>query len=300
MDELLDMVEFEDESVESENEIPNLEAFANSSIKMYLKEIGEYPLLTKEEELCLAKKVNCGDQKAKDKLVNHNLRLVVYIAKKYMGHGLSLLDMIQEGNVGLIKAVEKFDATRGYRFSTYATFWIKQAISRAIMDQTRNIRIPVHIIERISAIRKVEKEFQQKYNRDPNEKEVAAALKLDIKKVKEAYNWMADTTSLDLTIGDDEDVTIGSFVEDDSVNESFDKINNEDQYNVLYGVLDSLSEKERTVLLRRFGVGFERAETLEEIGKSMNLSRERIRQIETEALRKLRNPRRAKLLRNYI
>ena len=300
MDEMLDMVEFEDESIKDENEIPNIEAFANSSIKMYLKEIGEYPLLTKEEEIALAKKMNGGDEAAKEKLINCNLRLVVYIAKKYMGRGLSLLDMIQEGNVGLMKAVEKFDVTKGYKFSTYATFWIKQAISRAIMDQTRNIRIPSHIIERISNIRKVEKEFQQKYNRDPSEKEVAAALNLDIKKVKEAYNWMGDTTSLDATVGDDEDMTIGAFVEDESVNDSFEEIDNQDQYNVLYEVLDSLSDKERAVILRRFGIGYERAETLEEIGKSMHLSRERIRQIESDALRKLRNPRRAALLRNYI
>ena len=300
MDEMLDMVEFEDESIKDENEIPNIEAFANSSIKMYLKEISEYSLLTKEEEIALAEKVARGDEVAKEKLINCNLRLVVYIAKRYMGRGLSLLDLIQEGNTGLIKAVEKFDVTKGYRFSTYATFWIKQAISRAIMDQSRNIRIPSHIIERISNIRKVEKEFQQKYNRDPSEKEIAAALNLDVKKVKEAYNWMADTTSLDATVGDDEDMTIGAFVEDESVNDSFEEIDNQDQYNVLYEVLDSLSDKERAVILRRFGIGYERAETLEEIGKSMHLSRERIRQIESDALRKLRNPRRAALLRNYI
>lgn len=300
MDEMLDMVEFENESIKDENEIPNIEAFANSSIKMYLKEISEYSLLTKEEEIALAEKVARGDEVAKEKLINCNLRLVVYIAKRYMGRGLSLLDLIQEGNTGLIKAVEKFDVTKGYRFSTYATFWIKQTISRAIMDQTRNIRIPSHVIERISNIRKVEKEFQQKYNRDPSEKEVASALNLDVKKVKEAYNWVADTTSLDATVGDDEDMTVGAFVEDESVNDSFEEINNQDQYNVLYEVLDSLSDKEKAVILRRFGIGYERAETLEEIGKSMHLSRERIRQIEADALRKLRNPRRAALLRNYI
>ena len=299
MDQMLDMVDFEDEMSE-ETEAPNIEAFANSSIKMYLKEVGEYPLLDKDEEVFLAKKAAAGNETARDRLIKHNLRLVVYIAKRYMGRGMALMDMIQEGNLGLIKAVEKFDVTKGYRFSTYATFWIKQSISRAIMEQGRNIRIPTHIIERISNIRKAEKEYQQKFNRDPNEKELAAILKLDVKKIKEAYEWMKDTTSLDVTIGDDEDVTIGSFVEDESVAESFEQIDNENQYNVLHEVLNTLSNREKDVILRRFGIGFERAETLEEIGKSLHLSRERIRQIEADAMRKLRNPRRAALLRNYI
>lgn len=299
MDQMLDMVDFEDEMNE-ETEAPNIEAFANSSIKMYLKEVGEYPLLDKDEEVFLAKKAAAGNETARDRLIKHNLRLVVYIAKRYMGRGMALMDMIQEGNLGLIKAVEKFDVTKGYRFSTYATFWIKQSISRAIMEQGRNIRIPTHIIERISNIRKAEKEYQQKFNRDPNEKELAAILKLDVKKIKEAYEWMKDTTSLDVTIGDDEDVTIGSFVEDESVAESFEQIDNENQYNVLHEVLNTLSNREKDVILRRFGIGFERAETLEEIGKSLHLSRERIRQIEADAMRKLRNPRRAALLRNYI
>lgn len=299
MDQMLDMVDFEDEMNE-ETDAPNIEAFANSSIKMYLKEVGEYPLLDKDEEVFLAKKAAAGNETARDRLIKHNLRLVVYIAKRYMGRGMALMDMIQEGNLGLIKAVEKFDVTKGYRFSTYATFWIKQSISRAIMEQGRNIRIPTHIIERISNIRKAEKEYQQKFNRDPNEKELAAILKLDVKKIKEAYEWMKDTTSLDVTIGDDEDVTIGSFVEDESVAESFEQIDNENQYNVLHEVLNTLSNREKDVILRRFGIGFERAETLEEIGKSLHLSRERIRQIEADAMRKLRNPRRAALLRNYI
>ncbi len=296
----MNMEDFENES-EKEN-MPNLEAFANNSIKMYLKEINVYPLLTKEEEINLAEKIATGNKKAKEKLINSNLRLVVYIAKRYMGRDLSLLDLIQEGNLGLIKAAEKFDATKGYKFSTYATFWIKQSIIKAIMDQTRNIRIPTHIIERMSNIRKVEQDFQQKYNRNPSEEEIAAALNLDIKKIKEAYNWMQDTVSLDSSVGDneDEDATIGSFVEDESVNDSFEKINNEDQYNTLYEVLNSLSEKEKNVIFQRFGIGGNRAKTLEEIGKSMNLSKERIRQIETEALRKLRNPRRANLIKNYI
>lgn len=298
MAEMLDVEMIEDENFEDET--PNLDPAFNSSVKIYLKEIGEYPLLSKEEEMRLAAKAAEGSMKAREKLINCNLRLVVYIAKRYSGHGLSLLDMIQEGNIGLMKAVEKFDYTKGYKFSTYATYWIKQSISEAIMKQSRNIRIPINIIERISAIRKVEKEYQQKFERDPSMKEVAAALKLDIKKIKEAYDWMNDTTSLDVTIGDDEDVTIGSFVEDESVKESFEAINNENQYNALYEILDTLNDKEKTVILRRFGIGFERAETLEEIGKSMALSRERIRQIEADAMRKMRNPRRAAVLKSLL
>ena len=298
MDEMLNMEMIEDETFEGE--APNLEAAVGSSVKMYLKEIGEYPLLSKEEECKLAEKAAKGSLKAREALINSNLRLVVYIAKRYEGRGIAFLDMIQEGNLGLIKAVEKFDYTKGYKFSTYATYWIKQAISKAIMEQGRNIRIPINVIERISAIRKIEKEYQQKFERDPSMKEVAAALKLDIKKVKEAYDWMGDTTSLDVAVGDDEDVTIGSFVEDESVKDSFAAIDNQNQYSGLYEVLNTLSDKEKMVLFRRFGIGRERAETLEEIGKSMKLSRERIRQIEADAMRKMRNPRRANLLKNYI
>lgn len=297
MNEMLNMEMIEDETFE--NETPNIVSI-DTSIKMYLKEIGEYSLLSKEEEIKLAEKAAKGNLKAKDTLINCNLRLVVYIAKKYEGKGLSFLDLIQEGNLGLIKAVEKFDYTKGYKFSTYATYWIKQSISKAIMEQSRNIRVPINIIERISAIRKIEKEYQQNFERDPSQEEVAVALKLDIKKVKEAYDWMNDTISLDIAIGDDEDVTIGSFVEDESVKDSFAAIDNENQYSALYEVLNTLTDKEKTVISRRFGIGFERAETLEEIGKPMNLSRERIRQIEADALRKMRNPRRAALLKNYL
>lgn len=298
MDEMLDMEMIEDETFEGE--APNLEAAVNSSVKMYLKEIGEYPLLTKEEEKRLAEKAAKGSLKARETLINSNLRLVVYVVKRFEGRGISFLDLVQEGNLGLIKAVEKFDYTKDYKFSTYATYWIKQAISKAIMEQSRNIRIPINVIERISAIRKVEREYQQKFERTPSMKEVAAALKLDVKKIKEAYDWMADTTSLDVTIGDDEDATIGSFVEDESVKDSFEVINNENQYSNLYETLNTLTDKEKTVLYRRFGIGRERAETLEEIGKSMKLSRERIRQIEADAMRKMRNPIRANRLRNYL
>lgn len=298
MEKMFDVDFIEDETFESE--APNLDAAVDNSVKLYLKEIGEYPLLSKEEEIKIAEKAANGSIKAREKLINCNLRLVVYIAKKYEGKGLSFLDLIQEGNLGLIKAVEKFDYTKGYKFSTYATYWIKQSISKAIMEQSRNIRIPINIIERISAIRKAEKDYQQAFEKTPSQEEIAAILKLDIKKVKEAYDWMNDTTSLDISIGEDEDVTIGSFVEDESVKESFDVINDENQYNGLYDILNTLTDKEKMVIFRRFGLNRERAETLEEIGKSMKLSRERIRQIEADALRKMRNPRRAALLRSFL
>lgn len=298
MEKMFDVDFIEDETFESE--APNLDAAVDNSVKLYLKEIGEYPLLSKEEEIKIAEKAANGSIKAREKLINCNLRLVVYIAKKYEGKGLSFLDLIQEGNLGLIKAVEKFDYTKGYKFSTYATYWIKQSISKAIMEQSRNIRIPINIIERISAIRKAEKDYQQTFEKTPSQEEIAAILKLDIKKVKEAYDWMNDTTSLDISIGEDEDVTIGSFVEDESVKESFEAINDENQYNGLYDILNTLTDKEKAVIFRRFGLNRERAETLEEIGESMILSRERIRQIEADALRKLRNPRRAALLRSFL
>ena len=213
----------EDMEFDQENEVNtgNADVVITSSVKMYLREIGQYDLLSREEEIKLAEAAANGSQKAKDDLVNHNLRLVVSIAKRYMGRGLTLLDLIQEGNMGLIKAVDKYDVSKGFKFSTYATYWIKQAISRAVMDQARNIRIPVHIIELMSNIKKVERDFQQAHGREPKEAEVAAVLGIEIKKVKEAYTWMKDTTSLDIMVGDDEDTTVGSFIEDESVVPAF-------------------------------------------------------------------------------
>lgn len=271
-----------------------------SSLKMYLREIGKYNLLTRDEEIKLAVAASKGDQKAKNKLINHNLRLVVSIAKHYMGRGLILLDLIQEGNLGLIKAVNKYDVTKGFKFSTYATYWIKQSISRAIMDQARNIRIPVHIIELMSNIKKMERDFQQANGRKPHEDEVAAALGIELKKVKEAYSWMKDATSLDVIIGDDEDTTVGSLIEDKSATPAFAEVELSDCGVAISNVLETLNERERTVIVKRFGIGLDRAETLDEIGKELGLSRERIRQIEMTALRKLRNPRRANLLKEFF
>lgn len=275
-------------------------AVINNSVKIYLKEAGRYPLLSREEELRLAAAAKNGNEKAKTDLVNHNLRLVVSIAKKYMGRGLSLLDLIQEGNIGLIKAVEKYDPARGFKFSTYATYWIKQAVSRAIIEQGRNIRVPVHSIELISNIKKFERNFTQEAGRTPTEAEVAAAFNLDIKKIKEAYNWMKNTTSLDIVVGDDEETTIGSLIEDPSSEDFFTSFENEDKINAIQQVLNTLSERERSVIVLRFGINADTPLTLEETGKKLNLSKERVRQIEGVALRKLRNPHRAAILKEYV
>ncbi len=281
-------------------EIKASEATTVNSIKVYLNEISQYNLLSKEDEVRYAKAAANGSQEAKDALINHNLRLVVSIAKKYMGRGLTLSDLIQEGNFGLIKATEKYDVDKGFRFSTYATYWIKQSISRAVMDQTRNIRIPIHVIELISKIKKAERDFQQVYNREPKEADVAVALGIDVKKIKEAYSWMKDTSSLDVVVGDDEDTTVGSFIEDESVADSFMDIEDDERKEAVQNILNTLTDREQLIIKNRFGIGMNRAKTLDEIGKELNLSRERVRQIEAAALKKLRNPRRAALLKEFF
>lgn len=281
-------------------EIKASEATTVNSIKVYLNEISQYNLLSKEDEVRYAEAAARGNQGAKNALINHNLRLVVSIAKKYMGRGLTLSDLIQEGNFGLIKATEKYEVDKGFRFSTYATYWIKQSISRAIMDQTRNIRIPTHVIELLSKIKKAERDFQQLYNKEPKEVDIAEALGIDIKKVKEAYAWMKDTSSLDVVVGDDEDTTVGSFIEDESVADSFMNIENDERREAIQNILNTLTEREQLIIKNRFGIGMNRAKTLDEIGKELGISRERVRQIEAVALKKLRNPRRAVLLKEFF
>ena len=281
-------------------EIPEMDATAVSSVKLYMKEAGSYALLTKEEEEKLAKAFSAGDMIAREALVNHNLRLVISIAKHYMGRGLALLDLIQEGNCGLMKAVDKFEVEKGFRFSTYATFWIKQAISRAIMEQSRNIRMPVYTIEMMSKVKKAERDLEQQFGREAKVEEVAKYLDMKIEKVKEVYSWMKDTTSLDVTIGEDDDTTLGSFVEDEIAADRFSRVEKEERKKAIDTVLGTLDDRERLVIERRFGIGITRPLTLEEIGNELNLSKERIRQIEAAALRKLRNPRRAKVLKEFF
>lgn len=281
-------------------EIPEMDATSVSSVKLYMKEAGSYALLTKEEEEKLARAFAAGDMFAREALVNHNLRLVISIAKHYMGRGLVLLDLIQEGNCGLMRAVDKFEVEKGFRFSTYATFWIKQAISRAIMEQSRNIRMPVYTIEMMSKVKKAERDLEQRFGREARIEEIAKYLDMKVEKVKEIYSWMKDTTSLDIAVGEDDDTTIGSFVEDEVAADRFSSIEKEERTKAINTVLDTLNERERFVIERRFGISVSRPCTLEEVGNELNISKERVRQIEAAALRKLRNPRRAKVLKEFF
>ena len=268
-------------------------------VRMYLKEIGQVKLLTAEEEIELAKRVSEGDKKAKDRLTEANLRLVVSIAKKYSGRGLHILDLIQEGNTGLIRAVDKFDYTKGNKFSTYATWWIRQAITRAIADQARTIRVPVHMVEVINKATRCNRKLVQELGREPTLEEIAAELNLPIEKIIEANRTAADTLSLDMPVGDEEDTTIGSFVEDDNTPGPVDATSNAMLSEALTEILGTLTEREADVLRMRFGMYDGRTHTLEEVGQIFGVTRERIRQIENKAIRKLRHPSRAKKNKDF-
>ena len=268
-------------------------------VRMYLKEIGQVKLLTAEEEIELAKRVSEGDKKAKDRLTEANLRLVVSIAKKYSGRGLHILDLIQEGNTGLIRAVDKFDYTKGNKFSTYATWWIRQAITRAIADQARTIRVPVHMVEVINKATRCNRKLVQELGREPTLEEIAAELNLPIEKIIEANRTAADTLSLDMPVGDEEDTTIGSFVEDDNTPGPVDATSNAMLSEALTEILGTLTEREADVLRMRFGMYDGRTHTLEEVGQIFGVTRERIRQIENKAIRKLRHPSRAKRIKDF-
>ena len=268
-------------------------------VRMYLKEIGQVKLLTADEEIELAKRVSEGDKVAKDRLTEANLRLVVSIAKKYSGRGLHILDLIQEGNTGLIRAVDKFDYTKGNKFSTYATWWIRQAITRAIADQARTIRVPVHMVEVINKATRCNRKLVQELGREPTLEEIAAELNLPIEKIIEANRTAADTLSLDMPVGDEEDTTIGSFVEDDNTPGPVDATSNAMLSEALTEILGTLTEREADVLRMRFGMYDGRTHTLEEVGQIFGVTRERIRQIENKAIRKLRHPSRAKKIKDF-
>ena len=268
-------------------------------VRMYLKEIGQVPLLSPEEEQELARRVADGDQAAKNKLTEANLRLVVSIAKKYSGRGLHILDLIQEGNTGLIRAVDKFDYTKGNKFSTYATWWIRQAITRAIADQARTIRVPVHMVEVINKATRCNRKLVQELGREPTLEEIAEELNLPIEKIIEANRTAADTLSLDTPVGDEEDTTIGSFVEDDNTPGPADATSNALLAEALGEILNTLTDREADVLRLRFGMYDGKTHTLEEVGQIFGVTRERIRQIENKAIRKLRHPSRAKKIRDF-
>ena len=268
-------------------------------VRMYLKEIGQIKLLSAEEEVELAKRVSEGDQEAKNKRTEANLRLVVSIAKKYSGRGLHILDLIQEGNTGLIRAVDKFDWTKGNKFSTYATWWIRQAITRAIADQARTIRVPVHMVEVINKATRCNRKLVQELGREPTVEEIAAELNLPVEKIIEANRTAADTLSLDTPVGDEEDTSIGSFVEDERTPGPADATSNALLAEALKEILDTLTEREADVLRMRFGMYDGRTHTLEEVGQIFGVTRERIRQIENKAIRKLRHPSRAKKIRDF-
>ena len=296
-----DLAETEDEGVEKIDIDSLVEGVSiEDPVRMYLKEIGKVPLLTAEEEIELAKRMEKGDEEAKNALAEANLRLVVSIAKRYVGRGMLFLDLIQEGNLGLIKAVEKFDYRKGYKFSTYATWWIRQAITRAIADQARTIRIPVHMVETINKLIRVSRQLLQTLGREPSPEEIAAEMNIPEEKVREILKISQEPVSLETPIGEEEDSHLGDFIEDDNVPAPAEAATQMLLREQLDKVLDSLTDREKKVLRLRFGLDDGRQRTLEEVGKEFNVTRERIRQIEAKALRKLRHPSRSKQLKDYL
>lgn len=272
----------------------------NDPVRMYLKEIGNIPLLTPEEEVELAKEMKEGSKQAAKKMAEANLRLVVSIAKRYVGRGMQFLDLIQEGNVGLIKAIEKYDYTKGYKFSTYATWWIRQAITRSIADQARTIRIPVHMVETINKLIRVSRQLLQELGREPLPEEIAKELDMPVERVREILKISQEPVSLETPIGEEEDSHLGDFIQDDNVPVPAEAAAQTLLKEQLDEVLDTLTEREQKVLRLRFGMNDGRARTLEEVGKEFDVTRERIRQIEAKALRKLRHPSRSRKLRDYL
>ena len=298
------ILDVEDEP--TEEELENIEMAVpdgvsiEDPVRMYLKEIGKVPLLTAEEEKDLAMKMEAGDMEAKKRLAEANLRLVVSIAKRYVGRGMLFLDLIQEGNLGLIKAVEKFDYRKGYKFSTYATWWIRQAITRAIADQARTIRIPVHMVETINKLIRVQRQLLQELGREPYPEEIAEKMGLPVERVREIQKISQEPVSLETPIGEEEDSHLGDFIQDDNVPVPAEAAAFTLLKEQLVEVLGTLTEREQKVLCLRFGLEDGRARTLEEVGKEFDVTRERIRQIEAKALRKLRHPSRSRKLKDYL
>lgn len=303
------LLEPDEADLENEEEVDDVENIEQSvsdmvgvddPVRMYLKEIGKVPLLSMEEEVELAKRMGEGDEEAKKKLAESNLRLVVSIAKRYVGRGMQFLDLIQEGNLGLIKAVEKFDYTKGYKFSTYATWWIRQAITRAIADQARTIRIPVHMVETINRLLRTQRQLIQDLGREPSIEELAEAMDLSIQRVREIQKISQEPVSLETPIGEEDDSHLGDFIQDDNMPMPMDAASFTLLREQLIEVMGSLTEREQKVLRLRFGLDDGRARTLEEVGKEFNVTRERIRQIEAKALRKLRHPSRSRKLKDFL
>ncbi len=272
----------------------------NDPVRMYLKEIGQIKLLTMEEELALADRIAAGDESAKTTLAEANLRLVVSIAKRYVGRGMLFLDLIQEGNIGLMKAVEKFDVTKGYKFSTYATWWIRQAITRAIADQARTIRVPVHMVETINKLARIQRQLTLELNREPSEEELAKKMNMSVDKIRDIYKISQDPVSLETPIGEEEDSHLGDFIKDESNMSPEEYATNEMLKDEIADVLLTLTEREEKVIRLRFGLEDGKSRTLEEVGQMFGVTRERIRQIEAKALRKLRHPSRSRKLKDYM
>ena len=288
---------------ELEITVDNVDATADDSVRLYLREIGKIPLLSPEEEADLAQRIVKGDKKAKDKMVESNMRLVVSIAKRYSGRGLDFLDLIQEGNTGLLRAVDKFDPEKGFKFSTYATWWIRQAITRAIADQARTIRIPVHMVETINKVLRTSRKLTQQLNREPTEEEIAKEMEMEVEKVKYVMRIKQDIASLDASVGrdgEDEDSVLGDFVEDEERASPEDSAANQLLKEQIAKIITTLSEREQKIIKLRFGIGGGRPHTLEEVGAEFSVTRERIRQIEAKALSKLRKQKETKRLHDYL
>ena len=308
----LEIDEPESDELEKEEELTdedlaitaeNVDEFADDSVRLYLREIGKIPLLTAEEEQELAQRIVKGDKKAKDKMVESNMRLVVSIAKRYGGRGLDFLDLIQEGNTGLLRAVEKFDPDKGFKFSTYATWWVRQAITRAIADQARTIRIPVHMVETINKVLRTTRKLTTELNREPTNEEIAKELDMDPEKVDYVMRIKQDIASLDASIGregDDEDSVLGDFVEDEERDSPEDSAANQILKEQLSEIISTLSSREQKIIRLRFGIGGGKPHTLEEVGNEFRVTRERIRQIEAKALSKLRKNKETKKLHEYL